>query len=479
MSYPTLQTRRRDSVFLHIRPKSYPAPTIAFTNTFYLGFLSTFFLVLECITGIILMVYYVPTPDDAYASILRLNSEIPFGWLVRDLHRLGGELMIISVVLHMLRVFLSGSYKNESALTWITGIILLICTLFLAFSGYLLPWDQLAYWAVTIGTSLADAIPWIGKYLTLFLRGGVEFGQDGLLRFYLLHIIGLPFFLLIFLAIHYYRIVRIHGISLPVKFTISKENTHKNSLPQKRLFPDIILVEILISLVLLTIMVLLAAYFYDAPLENHADPEHTPLHTQAPWFFLWLQGGLKFGNTFIMGICFPALLLIILLCLPFSDKSARRPLKQRPLACFAVVSFTVYLITASTFGLPNFGTKRHPIASVIQDFSPDEELTEHQRTTFSDLPNGLYQFIPNSKDHNNPLLDDLSTALYKISQNQKFNAISGMLIVQDWQDNLTRLIIRIRWQEQDSPGTPQSMENTIFLHRTSALPATTDESNQI
>ena len=188
-----------------------------FTHTFRLGFFTTFLFVVEVITGFVLMIYYVPTPEGAYSSIQRLLTAVPFGELMRDVHRLAAEGMVIFAVLHMLRTFVTGSYKRERSFTWLTGVVLLLVTLFLSFSGYLLPWDQLAYWAVTIGTSMAAAVPVVGPDLNVLLRGSESIGADGLLRFYQLHVILLPLAVFAVLSVHYYRVARKHGISLPAR----------------------------------------------------------------------------------------------------------------------------------------------------------------------------------------------------------------------------------------------------------------------
>src|SRR5690606_17287974 len=155
----------------HIRPRYYEKGSTIFTHTFRLGFFTSFFFFLELFTGLILMIYYTPSPSEAYTSILNLQSNVPFGKLLRDMHRLGAEGMVIFTALHMLRTFLTGSYKGTRSFTWLTGVVLLGITLFLSFSGYLLPWDQLAYWAVTIGTSMAEAAPLFGNEANLLLRG--------------------------------------------------------------------------------------------------------------------------------------------------------------------------------------------------------------------------------------------------------------------------------------------------------------------
>ncbi|MEW6568668.1 MAG: cytochrome b N-terminal domain-containing protein, partial [Chloroflexota bacterium] len=144
--------------------------------SFRLGWLATFFFAFEILTGVFLMVYYTPSPLAAYENMLNILSNVPLGRLMRDMHKLGGELMVIVVVLHMLRTFITGSYKKPRQFTWATGVILLGVTLFISFFGYLLPWDQLSLWAVTIGASMAEAVPLevVGRTANLLVRGGPE-----------------------------------------------------------------------------------------------------------------------------------------------------------------------------------------------------------------------------------------------------------------------------------------------------------------
>ena len=175
------------SFTLHLRPKYYQRASTWFTHTWRLGWFSVFFFVVETLTGIVLMVFYAPTPERAYGDMLTILSNVPFGQFMRDLHRLGAEGMVAVVVLHMVRVYFTASYKGERSFTWFTGMVLLLFTLVLSFSGYLLPWDQLAYWAVTIGTSMAEAAPppAMGKAVNILLRGRVDIWAGGHLRIYL------------------------------------------------------------------------------------------------------------------------------------------------------------------------------------------------------------------------------------------------------------------------------------------------------
>src|SRR3712207_2028139 len=177
-----------NSFWYHIRPRALPLEATAWYYTFGLGWLATFFFVVESVTGLVLMVYYTPSPTQAYPDMLRIVSDVSLGRLMRNMHRLGAHLMVAVVFLHMMRTYFTASYKAPRQFVWVTGVALLGLTLLLSFSGYLLPWDQLAYWAVTIGSSMADAAPLVGNATNLLLRGGPDVGGGTLLRFYLLHI---------------------------------------------------------------------------------------------------------------------------------------------------------------------------------------------------------------------------------------------------------------------------------------------------
>jgi quinol-cytochrome oxidoreductase complex cytochrome b subunit len=223
------------SFMLHIRPKFYQEGSTWFTHTFRLGLLSTFMFVIETITGLILMVFYTPSPEVAYYDMIDILSNVNLGKFMRDMHRLGAEGMVIFVTLHMVRVYFTGSYKHPRQFTWLTGVVLLLVTLFLSFSGYLLPWDQLAYWAVTIGTSMAEAAPLVGYQTNLILRGSQDISAGGLLRFYLLHVFLLPLVAIIFISVHYYKVSREHSISLPAAIEEGEAPPEKKAKPKKKI----------------------------------------------------------------------------------------------------------------------------------------------------------------------------------------------------------------------------------------------------
>jgi menaquinol-cytochrome c reductase cytochrome b subunit len=185
------------------------------TNWFYtLGSASTILAMLQVITGMLLTIYYVPSPDHAYESIEYIMNEVTFGWLIRGMHHWGATLMVVVVFLHMLKSFFVGAYKWPRELTWITGALLLLIVLLLGFSGYLLPWNQKAYWATSVGTAIIGAVPGVGPALMRIARGGSEIGAVTLIRFYGLHIWWLPIALLGLIGAHLYLIIKI-GITHP------------------------------------------------------------------------------------------------------------------------------------------------------------------------------------------------------------------------------------------------------------------------
>jgi quinol-cytochrome oxidoreductase complex cytochrome b subunit len=179
---------------------------------FTLGSATLFLVVLQAVTGVFLTVYYVPHPDQAYESINYIMNDVAFGWLIRGLHHWGATLMVITVVLHMLRTFIYASYKYPREITWVTGVLLLLVTLGMGFTGYLLPWNQRAYWATTVGTSIAGTVPGVGPLIEQALRGGTDLSTLTLTRFFSAHIWMLPAALLGLVGVHLYLVIRL-GIS--------------------------------------------------------------------------------------------------------------------------------------------------------------------------------------------------------------------------------------------------------------------------
>jgi quinol-cytochrome oxidoreductase complex cytochrome b subunit len=191
--------------FLHIYPVKVRREEVTFRYSWFLGVASFTLFVSLVVSGIYLMFFYVPSPGSAYGNIQFLQSEVGFGQFIRNVHRWSAHLMVVTVAAHMARVFYRGAYKPPREFNWVIGVVLLLLTLLLSFTGYLLPWDQLSYWAVTVGTSIAGFVPFIGEQVQKMLLGGPQVGSAALLRFYVLHVAVLPALLVVVMAVHLWR----------------------------------------------------------------------------------------------------------------------------------------------------------------------------------------------------------------------------------------------------------------------------------
>ncbi len=216
-----------NSVFLHLHPIRTRPDAIKMTYTFGLGGLSFFLFLLLTLTGVLLMFYYIPAVPTAYQTIKDIQEIQPFGYLLRNMHRWAAHAMVIMVFLHMCRVFYTGSFRAPRQFNWVVGILLLVLTFLLSFTGYLLPWDQLAIWAITVGTNMVGSTPFLGETIRFLLVGDYTVSQNALLRFYTLHVIGLPLLLSVFLAVHFWRIrkdVFSRGLTFTTRITDAGEN---------------------------------------------------------------------------------------------------------------------------------------------------------------------------------------------------------------------------------------------------------------
>src|SRR4051812_3741700 len=203
--------------FLHIHPVKVHKNTLRPVYTLGLGLMSLFLFLILIVTGVLLMFYYVPSTTQAYDRMLDLRGAVAFGVFLRNMHRWSAHGMVAIVFLHMCRVFLTGAYKKPREFNWVLGVVLLLLTLFLSFTGYLLPWDQLAFWAITVGTSIAGYAPVVGQDIKFLLLGDATVGQEALLRFYVLHVAVLPAVLTLLIAIHFWRIRKDGGLSRPAE----------------------------------------------------------------------------------------------------------------------------------------------------------------------------------------------------------------------------------------------------------------------
>ncbi len=193
------------SFFLHIYPVKMRRREIAFRYSWYLGVISTVLLGSLVASGIYLMFFYVPSPNQAYTNIQTIQTDVTFGQYIRNVHRWSAHLMVLAVAAHMARVFYRGAYKAPRQFNWVIGVTLLVLTLLMSFTGYLLPWDQLAFWAVTVGTEMAGYVPVVGDSVKEMLLGGVLVSASTLLRFYVLHVVVLPTVIVVLLMVHLWR----------------------------------------------------------------------------------------------------------------------------------------------------------------------------------------------------------------------------------------------------------------------------------
>jgi quinol-cytochrome oxidoreductase complex cytochrome b subunit len=369
--------------FLHMQPVRVNRRTLKPTTTMGLGLISFFLFVILTVTGVLLMFYYVPSTTQAYDRMLDLRSSVAFGVILRNLHRWSAHAMVAVVFLHMCRVFLTGSYKPPREFNWVIGVSLFLLTLFSSFTGYLLPWDQLAYWAITVGTSIAGYAPFIGKLLKFMLLGDASVGQEALLRFYVLHVAVLPVVLILFVAVHFWRIRKDGGLARPEgedakafavalpnaapvmasanrKFTVQGlvrgDFVKVGTLDEDTVFswPKLLIAEL--AVLMGTVAVLMAvSYFFNAPLEQPVNVMHPPNPAKAPWYFLGLQEQVSY-SAFWGGVGVPGLELLLLMILPYIDRgkegvgvwfSRKRFLANTIFLTFVLVN--VFLIVIGTF----------------------------------------------------------------------------------------------------------------------------------
>ncbi len=204
------------NVFLHLHPTRIHRTHVRITHTFCLGGLSFFLFLGLTVTGVLLMFYYVPSVERAYRDMQIIETDVRFGMLMRNIHRWMAHGMVLTVFMHMMRVFYTGAYKPPREFNWTVGVVLLVLTLLLSFTGYLLPWDELAFWAITVGTNMVGSAPILGEPNRFVLIGGFDVGAAALIRFYTLHVIGLPLMAAIFMTVHFWRIRRDGGLARPL-----------------------------------------------------------------------------------------------------------------------------------------------------------------------------------------------------------------------------------------------------------------------
>jgi quinol-cytochrome oxidoreductase complex cytochrome b subunit len=333
------------SFLLHIQPAKVNRHSLRASYSFGLGLISIYLFLILIVTGILLMFYYVPSTERAYNVMKDLQFVVSAGLVIRNMHRWAAHLMVIFVLLHMCRVFYTGAYKRPREFNWVLGIGLFLLTLGLSFTGYLLPWDQLAFWAITVGTNIAAYAPYIGPKLKYLMLGGNVVGQEALIRFYALHVIVLPAVAGFMIAVHLWRVRKDGGLSRPDEPGDTIQNIELGKLPTNKTYglmelahgmtpqvgrnpadevfawPHLVFRELLL-LLLVVAMVLFLGVFWNAPLEELANPVHPPNPAKAPWYFLGLQELVSY-SAFWGGVVVPGVLVMALLVLPYMDRDRK------------------------------------------------------------------------------------------------------------------------------------------------------------
>jgi quinol-cytochrome oxidoreductase complex cytochrome b subunit len=348
---------------LHWFPAKALRASLEWRYSLWLGTASAALLLLLTVSGLPLLFLHVPSVERAYGSVKDIEYVVTFGSWIRSVHRLSAHLMVASVFLHLVRVFLTGAYKNASGRgqrrewNWAIGVAMFLVTLFLSFTGYLLPWDQLAYWAVTVGTNIASAVPVVGEKVRELMLGGRTIDQPTLIRFYVMHVILLPGALAALFAYHMWRIRKDGGLAcadgaaaLPAPAEVPPAATKTYTLlgvargthptirassverPETTVnaVPDLTRRAAIVVLGTIAVVSILAV-FIPSPLEEPANPLVTPNPAKAPWYFLWLQelvtdttfriGSYTVNGAFLGGVIIPGILVGLMAVWPWLDRS--------------------------------------------------------------------------------------------------------------------------------------------------------------
>jgi quinol-cytochrome oxidoreductase complex cytochrome b subunit len=382
--------------FLHIHPVKVHKNTLRPLYTMGLGLMAFFLFVILVVTGILLMFYYVPSTKEAYDRMLDLRGSVAFGTFLRNMHRWSAHGMVAVVFLHMCRVFFTGAYKKPREFNWVLGVVLFLVTLFLSFTGYLLPWDQLAFWAITVGTAISSYAPVFGKDIKFLLLGDVNVGQEALLRFFVLHVAVLPAVMMLMLAVHFWRIRKDGGLSRPEEAEVKPDLslgdaafaqdlpvrpvqleprktyglqglvrgpfTKIGNVPDNTVYawPNLMMAE-LFTLVVTVAIILVASLLFNAPLEEPVNIMHPPNPAKAPWYFLGLQEMVSY-SAFWGGVGIPTIFVLLLFLVPYLDRSpggvgkwfARERLLANTLFLLFVIVNIILIVIGTFFRGPNW-----------------------------------------------------------------------------------------------------------------------------
>jgi quinol-cytochrome oxidoreductase complex cytochrome b subunit len=377
-------------VWLHIHPAKVRQEHFKLKHTWYLGFITFFLFLILVTTGVALMFYYRPQSPQAYQDMKDLRFVVFLGPFLRNMHRWSAHGMVICVFLHMCRVFYTGSYKKPRQFNWVVGVVLFLLTLGLSFTGYLLPWDQLAFWAITVGTNIGSYAPLVGSRLRELMLGGHSVGEAALLRFYVLHVAVLPSLVVLLTMVHFWRVRKDGGLSRPLwklkpegsaplvtigapanpglevtAMPASRDKTYglMEVVTGKPLFETVseedendtvfsypfAFFREAIALLATVTTVMALSLVWNAPLEELANPAKTPNPAKAPWYFLGLQE-LVSHSALLGGVIVPGLAVLVLLAIPYLDSNPSRRPAERKWAIWAFTAFVVVNVVLIVIG---------------------------------------------------------------------------------------------------------------------------------
>lgn len=338
---PTTKSNIFSSFFLHLHPRTVPASTLNFKLSFGLGGMAATLFCVMLVSGLLQLLSYSPQPANAYSSIQHLYQVGELGGIVRNIHFWGGNLLVIISFVHLLRVFFTAALDQKRRINWLIGICLFILLLFTNFTGYLLPWDQLAYWAVTIFTNMLSYVPVVGEQLALMFRGGNEVGANTLHIFFGLHVGLIPLSIVVLLVLHFWLVRKAGGL-------IRKKTGGEEMI---RSVPHLISREIATASVLVATLFIFAS-LVDAPLAEPANPGQSPNPAKAAWYFMGLQELLLHLHPTVAICLIPTLMLLALSAIPYIKGSTlpggiwfggRRGMRLA-LIVFLLVSLLTFLV---------------------------------------------------------------------------------------------------------------------------------------
>ena len=316
--------------FLHVHAAKIHPQVLDPAYTFGLGLMLGFLFLVMIVTGLVLMLHYTPSVEQAYYSVKDIGFIVPGGRIIRNMHRWAAHGMVLLSFLHLMRVFYTGSYLRSRTTNWIIGVSMLFVVLFMSFSGYLLPWDQLAYWAVTIGSNIAasareltdilgiTAVFDAGGFMKRLLIGDETVGQAALTRFFMLHVVFLPLTLLVLTGVHFWRIRKDGGLIMPALAGRSEQSDADMADKKWYSWPVLMWAE-LATLLFMVAILLIMAFILDAPLKEQANPSFPENPAKSPWYFLGIQELVSY-SAFSGGILMPLLFIIFLVSIPYVDK---------------------------------------------------------------------------------------------------------------------------------------------------------------